>query len=154
MLCTFCPPTIWATSLGFCRNRPESSADNVYRACETKDQTLKKIRTSHFPDRPKFSGPDIFRWGRGLPHEGVGAKKFGMCLETREIKFFWRKGISRRCPKSLRKKSQCSVFGPYFKRNMQALPGGNGRRQEVSGEYWDVAELLFQKTPRSRLIEQ
>ena len=34
--------------------------------------------------------PDIFRWGRGLPHEGVGAKKFGMPLETREIKLFWR----------------------------------------------------------------
>ena len=31
---------------------------------------------------------DIFRWGRGLPREGVGAKKFGMSLETREIKFF------------------------------------------------------------------
>ena len=31
-----------------------------------------------------------FRWGRGLPHEGVGAKKFGMSLKTREIKLFWR----------------------------------------------------------------
>ena len=50
MLCTFCAPTIWATSRGFCRNRPESSADKMYRACETKDQTLKKIRTLHFPD--------------------------------------------------------------------------------------------------------
>ena len=25
----FCPPTILATSLGFCRNRPESSADKI-----------------------------------------------------------------------------------------------------------------------------
>ena len=33
-------------------------------------------------------GPDIFRWGRGLPCEGVGAKKFGMSLETRETKLF------------------------------------------------------------------
>ena len=39
---------------------------------------------------PNFFGPDIFRWGRGLPHEAVGAKKFGMSLETREIKLFWR----------------------------------------------------------------
>ena len=33
-----------------------------------------------------FLGPDIFRWGGGLPREGVGAKKFRMSLETREIK--------------------------------------------------------------------
>ena len=31
--------------------------------------------------KPKFLSPDIFRWGRGLPHEGVGAKKFGMSLK-------------------------------------------------------------------------
>ena len=35
-------------------------------------------------------GPDIFRWGRGLPHEGVGAKKLGMSLKTRETKLFGR----------------------------------------------------------------
>ena len=40
--------------------------------------------------KPKLLDPDIFRWGRGLPHEGVGAKKFGVSLETREIKLFWR----------------------------------------------------------------
>ena len=40
--------------------------------------------------KPKLLGPDIFRWGGVLPREGVGAKKFGMSLETREIKLFWR----------------------------------------------------------------
>ena len=40
--------------------------------------------------QPKLLSPDIFRWGRGLPHEGVGAKKLGMSLETREIKLLWR----------------------------------------------------------------
>ena len=40
--------------------------------------------------RPKLFGPDIFQWGRGLPREGVGAKKFGMSLETREIKLVGR----------------------------------------------------------------
>ena len=40
--------------------------------------------------KPKRLSPDIFRWGRGLPREGVGAKKFGMFLETREIKLFGR----------------------------------------------------------------
>ena len=40
--------------------------------------------------KPKLLSPDIFRWGRGLPREGVGVKKFGMSLETREIKLFGR----------------------------------------------------------------
>ena len=40
--------------------------------------------------KPKLLSPDIFRWGGGLPSEGVGAKKFGMPLETREIKLFGR----------------------------------------------------------------
>ena len=34
--------------------------------------------------------PDIFWWGGGPPREGVGAKKFGMSLETQGIKLFWR----------------------------------------------------------------
>ena len=38
--------------------------------------------------KPKLLSPDIFRWGGGLPREGVRAKKFGMSLETREINFF------------------------------------------------------------------
>ena len=69
--------------------------------------------------KPKLLSPDIFRWGRGLPHEGVGAKKFGMPLETREIKLFWR-DIPGFCwdipgrPKSLRKKSLGSIFVPYI----------------------------------------
>ena len=32
--------------------------------------------------KPKLLSPDIFRLGRGLPCEGVGAKKFGMPFET------------------------------------------------------------------------
>ena len=40
--------------------------------------------------KPKLLSPDIFWWGRGLPREGVGAKKFGMSLETQGIKLFWR----------------------------------------------------------------
>ena len=43
--------------------------------------------------KPKLFGPDIFGWGEGLPREWVGAKKFGMSLETREIKLFG--GMSR-----------------------------------------------------------
>ena len=63
--------------------------------------------------KPNLLSPDIFRWGRGLPREGVGAKKFGMSLETREIKLFGR-DIPGCCwrRKSLREKSLCSSFGP------------------------------------------
>ena len=68
--------------------------------------------------KPKLFSPDIFRLGRGLPREGVGAKKFGMSLETREIKLFCR-DIPRFCrdipeaPKKFEKKSLCSIFVPY-----------------------------------------
>ena len=47
--------------------------------------------------------------------EGVGAEKFGMSLQTREIIFFFDfAGMSRRCPKSLRNESSCSIFFPMF----------------------------------------
>ena len=50
MLCTFCPPTILGDFYRIPEKLPKSSADKMYRACETKDQTLKKIRTLYFPD--------------------------------------------------------------------------------------------------------
>ena len=57
--------------------------------------------------------------GRGLPHEEVGAKKFGMSLETKEINFFGGisrdfAGISRRNPENLRKEIVLNVW-PLFK---------------------------------------
>ena len=48
-------------------------------------QALKKKKP-----KPKLLSPDIFQWGGGLPRERVGAKKFGMSLETRGIKLFCR----------------------------------------------------------------
>ena len=55
--------------------------------------------------------PDIFRRAKGLPCEGVGAKKFGMSLDSKPGKSNFLggisrliAGISRRCPKSLKKK--------------------------------------------------
>ena len=47
------------------------------------------LRQEKGTQTPKLFGPDIFGWGGGLPREGAGAKKFGMSLETREIKLFW-----------------------------------------------------------------
>ena len=50
--------------LGLCRNHSESSADKMYRA--SKDHTLKKIRTLHFPElvMPEISFRD-FAWKVG-----------------------------------------------------------------------------------------
>ena len=67
--------------------------------------------------KPKLVGSDIFRWGGGLPREGVGAEKFGMSLETREIKLFGRDipGFCRdipEVPEKFEKKSLCSIIVP------------------------------------------
>ena len=47
--------------------------------------------------KPKLFGPDIFQWGRGLPREWVGTKKFDMSLETQGIELFGR-DIPGFCP--------------------------------------------------------
>ena len=39
----------------------------------------------------------MFRWGGGLPCEGVGAKKFGVSFETQGSQTFWR-DIPGFCP--------------------------------------------------------
>ena len=67
--------------------------------------------------KPKLFGPDIFQWGRGLPRERVGAKKFDTSLETREIKLFGRDipGFCRDipgAPEKFEKKSLCSISVP------------------------------------------
>ena len=67
---------------------------------------------------------DIFRWGEGLPHEGIRAKKFGTSLEAREIQVFGREypgiltGISRRClinsvTRSAQRGPQC-IFNMHY----------------------------------------
>ena len=67
--------------------------------------------------KPKLFGPDILGWGGVLPRERMGAKKFGMSLETREIKLFGR-DIPGFCwdipvvPEKFEKKNLCSIFGP------------------------------------------
>ena len=65
--------------------------------------------------KPKLFGPDIFQWGRGLPRERVGAKKFDTSLETREIKLFGRDipGFCRDipgAPEKFDKKNVCVQF--------------------------------------------
>ena len=66
--------------------------------------------------KPKLLGPDILRWGGGLPREGVGAEKFGMSLETREIYFFLRRDLPGFCsdipavPEKFEKENVCVKF--------------------------------------------
>ena len=62
--------------------------------------------------KPKLLSPDIFRWGRGLPRERVGAKKFGMSLETREIRLFGRDipGFCRDIPEEPEKFEKKNVW--------------------------------------------
>ena len=73
--------------------------------------------------KPKLFGPDIFGWGGGLPREGVGAKKFGMSLETQGNQTFWRDipGFCRNIPgvpDKFEKKGLCSILVPYRLQNI------------------------------------
>ena len=74
-------------------------------------------------------GPDIFRWGGGLPREGAAAKKFGMSLKAQGKQTFrwdilgFLAGISRGRPKNLRKKSEFDFLPLEF-----ALPRGSANK--------------------------
>ena len=72
--------------------------------------------------KPKLLSPDIFWWGGGLPREGVGAKKFGMSLETQGIKLFWRDipGFCRDIPEA-REKFEKKMFGFNFRPPEKAI---------------------------------
>ena len=68
---------------------------------------------------PNFLVRIIFGWGGGPPREGVGAKKFGTSFETQANQTFRRDisgfvGLSRGCPKSLRKKKLVFNSCPLF----------------------------------------
>ena len=76
---------------------------------------------SFFREKKRSTNPNIwvriFSVGGGvLPLEGVGAKKFGMSLETRETNLFG--GYPGMLlgypavPEKIEKKHLCSIFGP------------------------------------------
>ena len=69
--------------------------------------------------KPKLLSPDIFRWGGGLPREGVGAKKFGMSLETQGIKLFWQDipGFCRDIPEAPEKFEKKNVWVQFSSPN-------------------------------------
>ena len=72
--------------------------------------------------KPKLFGPDIFRWGGGLPRERVGAKKFDSSLKTREIKLFGRDipGFCRDIP-GAPEKFEKKMFGFNFRSLIMAV---------------------------------
>ena len=83
--------------------------------------------------KPTLLSTDIFRWGRGLPREGVGPKSSMCPSKPGKSNFFGGisqdfAGISRKCPKSLRKKSLCSIFAPYIGDKKYYLPNLPSRR--------------------------
>ena len=97
--------------------------------------------------KPKLLSPDIFRWGGGLPREGVGAKKFGMSLErveTQRIKLFGRdiRGFCRDIPEAP-EKFEKKMFGFNFwplkkqgipsKRKKQGNPKKQGKEDQGPG---------------------
>ena len=75
--------TTWIFSSGGCPSYP------FYPLKRVPSYPFLAENPSSEEPKPKLLSPDIFRLGRGLPSEQVGAQKFGMSLETREIKHFW-----------------------------------------------------------------
>ena len=102
------------------RNSPERVRDTIWTFPEKsgKHPGLEPPRFSSGTKKkpkPKFLSPDIF-WGvGGLPREGVGAKKFGISLETQGIKLFWRDipGFGRDIPEAP-EKFEKKMFGFNF----------------------------------------
>ena len=92
------------------------------------DNTASRLRREKRTQTQTFEC-GYFPFGRGLPREGVGAKKFGMSLETREIKhFFFCRDIPKFCrdipevPEKFEKKSLCSIFVPYLSPTREPPP--------------------------------
>ena len=66
MLPTFCPPTIWTTSLEFYRKPSILAADDFLGACYRKAMTPKKLWTLlflHWKNGPSGSGSGLGSWG-------------------------------------------------------------------------------------------
>ena len=68
------------------KSRPGPSGPESHKSRVSKDPGSRSNHLDTFQIKAgaqdQLLGLDIFRWGRGLPREGVGAKKFGMSLES------------------------------------------------------------------------
>ena len=77
MLCACCPPTILGDFYRIPEKPPKSSADKMQRACESKDQILKKIRTL-YSDRENSLNIKFWAghsWGIRDPDVGIAQTK-------------------------------------------------------------------------------
>ena len=145
MLCSFCPRTIWATSLGFCRTRPESSAHKSAQSMQVKRSDPQKIFT--------FSRPEVhLRVEKGAtPYKSLRAlrarrpprsarervsPKSGVCLEVSE-------GVlqgsfeprPKMCPKSDLKVSKKTLLDT-FKSFLEGPQGHFPRHFRTHPDFW------------------
>ena len=108
--------------------------------------------------KPKLFGPDILRWGGGLPRERVGTKKFGMSLEAQGNQTFGRDilGFCRDIPgvpEKFEKKGLCSILVPYNKQ----FGLYNQRRQvqrQVRSSQQTTRHTYFRDLLATRLCDQ
>ena len=99
----------------------------------------------------------IFRWGGGLPRQGVGGgQKFGMPLETREIKLFGRDipGFCRdipEVPEKFEKEKVCVQFSfPIFGFRVLLMPGTRASSRSFRVCPW--TSICF-KAPSSKFLD-
>ena len=98
-------------------NPPIDDTDPIRKVCiDPRSHTDLQNSGKKKEPKPKLFVPDIFRWGGGLPRERVGAKKFGMSLETqgnqtlgRDIPGFCR-DIPPKVPEKFERKKVCVQF--------------------------------------------
>ena len=76
MLPTFCPLTVWAISLEFCRKPSTLEADDFSGACYRKAMTLKKLWTLLFPQMGAIRPSAIVSLKRVLRDRG-GVSRIG-----------------------------------------------------------------------------
>ena len=129
----------------FLRSMVPSASDTRYN-CQARKKEPK----------PKLFGPDIWQWGVGLPREGVGAKKFGMSLETQGNQTFWRDipGFCRDIPgatERFEKKKFVLNSGPLNWRTRDRIKEINGRHSMPHLAYAHCIPLPHHAChPRSR----
>ena len=96
--------------------------------------------------KPNLLSPDVFRSGRGLPREGVGAKRFGMSLKPGKSNFLG--GIIPEAPEKFEKKFVFNfwplVWGIIWRSFGHRL-GGGGSKQSTSEM---SSEPVFDRPPK------
>ena len=129
----------------------------VLRTPDDVQEWLGRNRSGRKKERkPKLFGPDIFQWGRGLPRERVGAKKFDTSLETREIKLLGRDipGFCRDIPEVPEKFENKKKFVFNFRSLIEeAGRQGMGKRRPRDRDISRLSCESHRERPRGRAGE-